>query len=179
MRKGVVPALAIAMTMTAILSARSDEIPTLDVGPVCRGIASQSGEELEAGLESTSAQCVKSEQEVREQLRKEWSTFSAADKRHCVTLSKIGGSPVTPNSSHVWKWPEMCEPTGQPPQERPRPELRLHPQRPPCLRSICLRPLHLRPRPLRLRPLRLRPGRQCCNQHLRLTSPRRRKRIRQ
>src|SRR6516225_3545219 len=91
MRKGVVPALAIAMTMTAILSARSDEIPTLDVGPVCRGIASQSGEELEAGLRSTSDQCVQSEQQVREQLRKEWSTFSAADKRHCVTLSKTGG----------------------------------------------------------------------------------------
>ena len=89
MRKGVVPALAIAMTMTAILSARSDEIPTLDVGPVCRGIASQSGESLV--FESTSADCVKSEQEVREQLRKEWSTFSAADKQHCVTLSKIGG----------------------------------------------------------------------------------------
>jgi hypothetical protein len=91
MRKGVVPVLAIAMTMTAILSARSDEIPTLDVGPVCRGIASQSGEELEAGLRSTSDQCVQSEQQVREQLKKEWSTFSAADKRHCVTLSKIGG----------------------------------------------------------------------------------------
>ena len=91
MRKGVVPALAIAMTMTAILSARSDEIPTLDVGPVCRGIASQSGDSLEAGLGSTSEQCVQSEQMVREQLRKEWSTFSATDKRHCVTLSKIGG----------------------------------------------------------------------------------------
>ena len=80
MRKGVVPALAIAMTMTAFLSARSDEIPTLDVGPVCRGIASQSGEELEAGLGSTSEQCVQSEQQVRAQLRKEWSTFSATDK---------------------------------------------------------------------------------------------------
>jgi hypothetical protein len=91
MRKGVVPALAIAMTMPANLSARSDEIPTLDVGPVCRGIASQSGDSLEAGLRSTSEQCVQSEQMVREQLRKEWSTFSAADKRHCVTLSKIGG----------------------------------------------------------------------------------------
>jgi len=90
MRKGVVPALAIAMTMTAILSARSDEIPTLDVGPVCRGIASQS--DLEAGLQQTGIeQCVQSEQQVREQLKKEWSTFSAADKRHCITLSKIGG----------------------------------------------------------------------------------------
>jgi hypothetical protein len=74
-RKGVVPALAIAMTMPAILSARSDEIPTLDVGPVCRGIASQSGESLEAGLRSTSEQCVQSEQQVREQLEKEWSTL--------------------------------------------------------------------------------------------------------
>jgi hypothetical protein len=91
MRKGVAPALAIAMTMPAILSARSDEIPTLDVGPVCRGIASQSGDSLEAGLASTSEQCVQSEQVVREQLKKEWSTFSAADKKHCVTLSKIGG----------------------------------------------------------------------------------------
>jgi hypothetical protein len=91
MRKGVVPALAIAMTMSALLSARSDEIPTLDVGPVCRGIASQSGESLEAGLRSTSEQCMQSEQQVREQLKKEWSTFSAADKQHCVTLSKTGG----------------------------------------------------------------------------------------
>jgi hypothetical protein len=34
---------------------------------------------------------VKSEQEVREQLKKAWSTFSAADKQHCVTLAKTGG----------------------------------------------------------------------------------------
>ena len=52
MRKGVVPALAIAMTMPANLSARSDEIPTLDVAPVCGGIASQSifGKTQKGGL---------------------------------------------------------------------------------------------------------------------------------
>jgi hypothetical protein len=92
MRKGVVAALAIAMTVPAILSARSDDIPSLDVQPVCRGIASQSGGPSEVGLAGTDyQQCVQSEQEVREQLKKEWSTFSAADKRHCVTLAKIGG----------------------------------------------------------------------------------------
>jgi len=91
MRKGVVPAIAIAMTMPAILSARSDEIPTLDVRPVCRGIASQSGDPLEAGLRATFEQCTQSEQEVREQLKKVWPTFSAADKRHCVALAKTGG----------------------------------------------------------------------------------------
>ena len=80
MRSYFAPAIAIAMTMSAILAARSDDIPTLDVRPVCRGIASQS--ELEAGLQQTSfQQCVQSEQATREQIKKEWSTFSTADKR--------------------------------------------------------------------------------------------------
>ena|SRR5262249_40138670 len=72
------------------LSARSDDIPTLDVNPVCRGIASQS--ELEVGLQRTNfEQCLQSEQSVREELKKEWSTFSTADKTHCVALAKTGG----------------------------------------------------------------------------------------
>ena len=69
---------------------RSDDIPTLDVTPVCRGIASQS--ELEVGLQQTNfQQCLQSEQATREQLKKEWSTFTTADKSHCVALAKTGG----------------------------------------------------------------------------------------
>jgi hypothetical protein len=72
------------------LSARSDDIPTLDVNPVCHGIAIQG--ELEAGLQQTSfQQCVQSEQAVRADVKKEWSTFSTADKTHCVALAKTGG----------------------------------------------------------------------------------------
>ena len=72
------------------LSARSDDIPALDVNPVCRGIAMQG--ELEVGLQQTSfQQCVQSEQAVREQIKKEWSTFSTADRTHCVALAKTGG----------------------------------------------------------------------------------------
>jgi hypothetical protein len=90
MRSYFAPAIAIAMIMPAILSARSDDIPTVDVRPVCRGIASQG--ELEVGLQQTNfEQCVQSEQAVREQLKKEWSTFSTADKSHCVALAKTGG----------------------------------------------------------------------------------------
>jgi DNA repair exonuclease SbcCD ATPase subunit len=90
MRSYFAPAIAIAMIMPATLSARSYDVPTLDVRPVCRGIASQSG--LEAGLQRTSfEQCVQSEQTVRDQLNKEWSTFATADKSHCVTLAKTGG----------------------------------------------------------------------------------------
>jgi hypothetical protein len=90
MRSYFAPAIAIPMIMPAILSARSDDIPTVDVRPVCRGIAMQG--ELEVGLQQTSfEQCVQSEQAVREQIKKEWSTFSTADKSHCVALGKTGG----------------------------------------------------------------------------------------
>jgi hypothetical protein len=48
--------------------------------------------ELEVGLQRTSFErCVQSEQAVREDLKKEWSTFSTADKSHCVALAKTGG----------------------------------------------------------------------------------------
>jgi len=69
-------------------AARSDDIPTLDVNPVCRGIATQG--ELEAGLQLSSfQQCVQSEQEVREQIKKEWSTFyRSGDPRYPVVVSR-------------------------------------------------------------------------------------------
>ena len=83
-------ATGLAAVCLSGLSARSDDIPTLDVNPVCHGIAMQG--ELEAGLQKTSFQeCVKSEQDVRQQIKKEWSTFSTADKTHCVSLAKTGG----------------------------------------------------------------------------------------
>jgi hypothetical protein len=72
------------------LSARSDDVPTLDVNPVCHGIAMQG--ELEAGLQQTSfQQCVQSEQATRDELKKQWSTFTTTDKTDCVALAKTGG----------------------------------------------------------------------------------------
>jgi hypothetical protein len=84
----------VATVLTALclsgLSARSDDIPTLDVNPVCHGIAMQG--ELEAGLQRTNfEQCLQSEQAVRGEITKEWSTFTTADKTHCVALAKTGG----------------------------------------------------------------------------------------
>lgn len=92
MREYFVVALSIGLIVPSILSARSDDSPTLDVRPVCRGIASQSGDTLSAGLMKDSfEECLKSEQDVRDQLKEKWSTFSAADKTHCVALAKTGG----------------------------------------------------------------------------------------
>jgi hypothetical protein len=92
MRGYSVAALSISLIVPSILPARSDESPTLDVRPVCRGIASQSSDTLSAGLMKDSfEECVKSEQEVRNQVKEKWSSFSAADKKHCVALATTGG----------------------------------------------------------------------------------------
>src|SRR5215467_1522268 len=71
-------------------TARSDDVPTLDVNPVCHGIAMQG--ELEAGLQRTNfEQCVQREQATRDEIKKQWSTFTTPDKSHCVALAKTGG----------------------------------------------------------------------------------------
>jgi hypothetical protein len=93
MRGYFVSFVVLGMTVPSISLARSDDIPILDVRPVCRGIASQSADPGvgTAGQTATFRQCMESEQAVREELKSKWSAFSASDKRHCVTLAKTGG----------------------------------------------------------------------------------------
>lgn len=91
MRCTLAIAAAVSSLCCSIFPARSDEVPYINVRPICHGIASQSGESLSLGLTEQFQQCVTSEQEVHEQLKTEWHTFSAADKRHCVSLVKVGG----------------------------------------------------------------------------------------
>ena len=81
------------LVVPSSLSARLDEIPILDIRPVCRGIASQSADPGigQGGQAKTFQECIESEQRVHEQLQKVWASFSAADKQHCVTLAKTGG----------------------------------------------------------------------------------------
>ena len=84
---------AILIIVPSTVWAASEGIPALDVRPVCRGIASQSADPSVGQRNQTEAfqQCMESEQAVREQLKREWSAFSVADKRHCVTLATTGG----------------------------------------------------------------------------------------
>jgi hypothetical protein len=86
-------AVTVLTMAPSILWARSDEIPTPDVRPVCRGIASQSADPGvgQTNRTETFQQCLESEKTVFEQLKREWSGFSAGDKRHCVTLATTGG----------------------------------------------------------------------------------------
>src|ERR1700679_2706474 len=92
MRASLVAVVAISAILTPILSVRADEIPTLNIEPLCRGIVSQ-GSDPAAGSEPKLAfrNCMETEKVDREKLKKEWSKFSSEDKRHCVALSTMDG----------------------------------------------------------------------------------------
>jgi hypothetical protein len=83
--------IAVLASLTVSVSpTRSDEYPTLNVAPICHGITNQS--DLQEGLRKVSFdQCLQAEKVDRETMIKEWSTFSADDKRHCIALATTGG----------------------------------------------------------------------------------------
>ena len=84
---GIFPAI-----LGSTLSARSDEIPNLDVKQLCRGIASQATDPLAGGEPTfTFDRCMSGEQADREALKKVWLTFSVDDRKHCTAETKMGG----------------------------------------------------------------------------------------
>jgi len=71
-----------------------DTPPTIDVEPVCRGIADQGGATgLSHDATKERTDCVKTEQDMRAELVKEWPTFSAADRASCLTDVSKGDRP--------------------------------------------------------------------------------------
>jgi hypothetical protein len=63
----------------------ADDVPELNVDPVCRGIAQQAATPGEkGGPDLAFSQCVKSEQAMRQKLIGEWSSFMPPDKKNCV-----------------------------------------------------------------------------------------------
>jgi hypothetical protein len=84
---------AICLAFLAIFYAgpvHGDAYPKLDVAPLCHGVVAQS--DLQEGLQSvTFDQCMKAEQDDRNEMIKEWSTFSAEDKGHCIAEATMGG----------------------------------------------------------------------------------------
>jgi hypothetical protein len=70
----------------------SDSVPRLNVEPVCRGIANQGGTSPhDPGIAKDTQDCLQSENEIRQELIKRWSTFPAADKNHCINEATVGG----------------------------------------------------------------------------------------
>lgn len=70
----------------------ADNVPVLDIQPVCQGIAQQGGSSFhDTEFAKQKRDCLESEKQVREELVKQWSTFSSADKRACIQEATMGG----------------------------------------------------------------------------------------
>jgi hypothetical protein len=89
MLKGTV---STACLLGAVLAAWSEEVPALDLNPICHGIAQEGSDPGERGGPDLSFQeCVSSEQSVKRQLGKEWRSFALTDKQNCVRETTMGG----------------------------------------------------------------------------------------
>jgi len=66
----------------------ADAIPVLDVEASCRQVAAIAG-----GQVTSKDQCMAQEQGAREDLRKQWPTFSRADQQSCLAQTRMGGLP--------------------------------------------------------------------------------------
>lgn len=82
--------VAMNAAVVSTVAARRDAYPVLDVAPLCRALTGSSSllEGLDAG---TFEQCIKGQQDDRNDMINQWATFSAEDKRHCVAEATMGG----------------------------------------------------------------------------------------
>jgi hypothetical protein len=70
----------------------ADSVPVLNIEPVCQGIAQQGGVSFhDAAITKEKQNCIESEKEVRAELVKQWSSFSAADRASCENEARMGG----------------------------------------------------------------------------------------
>ena len=70
----------------------ADSVPTLNVEQVCQGIAQQGGVSFhDTDIAEEKKNCLDSEQAIRDELVKEWSSFSPADKTACTNELRTGG----------------------------------------------------------------------------------------
>jgi hypothetical protein len=84
--------ISTTLLLGAVLAAWSDEVPVLDLQPICRGIAQGAlGAGERRGPDLSFARCVKSEQAVRRKLVKVWSGYASADRQNCVAETTMGG----------------------------------------------------------------------------------------
>ena len=84
---------ALALSLQLVVPvAGGDGVPQLNVEQVCKGIAEQGGVTFrDPQVEQEKKNCIDSEKVIREQLVKQWSSFSADDRTHCVNESIMGG----------------------------------------------------------------------------------------
>ena len=79
---GVVATAALLVT-----AAQAGDVPTLNVRPTCTPI----GDDKTFPIDTK--RCLKTEQETRDQLVRQWANFPAADRSLCTQTATMGGLP--------------------------------------------------------------------------------------
>jgi hypothetical protein len=82
----MIPVLLIGAHLTIAVA---DPVPSFNVEPSCRQAASG-----DIGIKQDFTACLDDEKGAREQLVKEWSEFTPADRSLCTRLSTTGGAPT-------------------------------------------------------------------------------------
>ncbi len=82
----MMPFAALALGTNLVMVAA--EVPKLNVEPSCKTAGVEG-----MALGRTTESCLNDEKAAHDQLVKDWSTFSAADKSHCLSMISTGGSP--------------------------------------------------------------------------------------
>jgi hypothetical protein len=69
-----------------------DGVPALNVEQVCKGIAQQGGVSFrDPNIAVEKKNCLDSEHATRDELTKQWSSFSTPDKNACTNEATMGG----------------------------------------------------------------------------------------
>jgi hypothetical protein len=88
--------IAALFAVAASWPASAQEIPDLNVDPVCHGIARQAANPTEKGDPDLAfSQCVQSERAMRQKLAGEWSTFLPVEKTNCIGTEAGGMASYT------------------------------------------------------------------------------------
>src|SRR3974390_918411 len=81
-----------ALLLAASLIIPVDNVPSLNVEQVCEGIAQQGGVSFrDPNIAVEKKNCLDSEHATRDELAKQWPSFSATDKAACTSESTMGG----------------------------------------------------------------------------------------
>lgn len=97
--KALVPVGAVLLVAMVVLgfqatSAAAKGPPTLNVKPSCEAAAARTAvEQIQGSNVRDVASCMRSENEARDQLAKEWAKFSRGDQQRCTSVTKTGGIP--------------------------------------------------------------------------------------
>lgn len=82
--------LPIIILGSQLIMTVADRVPSYDIVRNCKlDLAAAAGLVLDQSVKS----CVNDEQNARQQLQKQWSTFPASNRKSCATEENIGGTP--------------------------------------------------------------------------------------